>query len=370
MHRDSAITRRQMLFACAALVSVSVSGCGPSTPFDATLPPPNTATPVPPTGAAAVLSGMAATSSAALAITMLPPATATPTLPPLTTDTAATGTALSGTSAVFSRTATAASPPTPTPANTPAGLGAISTGNAPTAVLPTDASTVVPTSVPTPVLPTTVPATQTTVDKARTRFDTLTALHFTLAVDGQVYLDPARTERLTAADGDLIRPDRVSLTARISVSSINAQLKFIQIADMPFLTNILTGRWQVAPAGLSYDPRIVFDPNNGVTAIMGRVNNWTLVDMATVSGTPTQHLRGVVPMTAVNALVTDSLRGDYVDVDVYIEGKNNDILKFVIAEQPAAITDGTQPAKWTLDLSKQNEAITINAPMIGAQASR
>jgi len=224
--------------------------------------------------------------------------------------------------------------------------------------------------VPTPIAATTTPTTQAIIDKARIRFDKVNALHFTLAVEGQVFLDTARTERLTAADGDLIRPDRVSLTARVSVSSINAQLKFIQVADMAYLTNILTGRWQVAPAGLSYDPRVVFDPQNGVSAIMGQVNTWSLVEMTKVNGTETQHLRGFVPTTAANVLVSNSLRGDYIDVDAYIEGKNGDVVKLILAEQPAAITDGTPASKWTLDLSKQNETLKIDAPTIGAQAPR
>ncbi len=149
------------------------------------------------------------------------------------------------------------------------------------------------------------------------------------------------SQRLLAADGDLLRPDRVSATGRVAISSINVQLKFIQIADAAFLTSPITGRWQNAPAGFSYDPRIVFDPMNGVTAILGRVNTWTLVDMPKVNGVDTQHLRGSVPTTAVDALVTNSLRGDNVDVDVYIEGKNSDTVRLILAEQPAAITDGT-----------------------------
>lgn len=250
------------------------------------------------------------------------------------------------------------------------GTSSVTMTNAPTAALPSSVGTIVPTTAPTPIAATTTPAAQATVDKARMRFDKVNALHFTLAVEGQVFLDPARTERLTAADGDLIRPDRVSLTARVAVSSINAQLKFIQIADMAYLTNILTGRWQAAPAGLSYDPRVVFDSQNGVSAIMGQVNTWTVVDTTKINGTDTQHLRGFVPTTAANALVSNSLRGDYVDVDVYIEGKNGDVVKLILAEQPAAITDGTPASKWTLDLSKQNESLKIDAPTIGAQAPR
>jgi hypothetical protein len=52
-------------------------------------------------------------------------------------------------------------------------------------------------------------------------------------------------------------------------------------------------------------------------------------------------------------------------VDLYIEPKNNDVVRIVLAERPDAVAPGTTAAKWTLDLSKQNDNITINAPTIG-----
>jgi len=414
MHRDSAITRRQALLALTTLVAASVSGCSVSTPLDATLPPtPMVALPLVPGGTPPMLmptsggtplvpgSTPAAAATILAAIPVMPPTPVPtvilPTLPPASAADIATGTALSATSASLSGTATTVAANTGTN-NIPAiptgnavtvapgitSTGTASTGTAGTSApsvstasvqftLPTDTATA--TAVPvtptvTPVPATVAPATQATIDRARARFDKVNALHFALGIEGLVYIDAARSQRLLAADGDLLRPDRVSATGRVAISSINVQLKFIQIGDAAYLTSPITGRWQNAPAGFSYDPRIVFDPNNGVTAILGRVNTWVLVDMPKVNGVDTQHLRGSVPTTAVDALVTNSLRGDNVDVDVYIEGKNSDTVRLILAEQPAAITDGSTAAKWTLDLSKQNEVLKIEAPMIGVVAPR
>jgi hypothetical protein len=210
------------------------------------------------------------------------------------------------------------------------------------------------------------PQAQAVVDKARARFDQVNALHFALTVDGDVYLDTLHSQKLKSADGDLIRPDKVSLTAKASVGPINASLKFVQIGDQAYLTNILTGKWEKAPAGFAYDPRIVFDQDKGVSAIMGKVRGWTLVGNEKVNGVDTQHVRGPVPVASVNDLVSSSLRGDNVDVDLYVEPKNNDVVRFVLSEQPAAVAPGTAAARWTLDLSKQNDStIKIDAPTIG-----
>ncbi|MDQ2786106.1 MAG: LppX_LprAFG lipoprotein [Chloroflexota bacterium] len=209
------------------------------------------------------------------------------------------------------------------------------------------------------------PQSQAIVDKARTRFDQVNTLHFTVAIDGDVYLDKLRTQKLKSAEGDLVRPDKVSLIARAQVGPINAQLKFIQIGDNAYLTNILTGKWENAPSGFAYDPRIVFDQDRGVAAILSKVTGWQPADSVKINGADTQHVRAPVPVGTVNDLVSSSLRGDTVDVDLYIEPKNNDVVRLVLTEQPGAVTAGTTAARWTLDLSKQNSNITIDAPTIG-----
>lgn len=204
------------------------------------------------------------------------------------------------------------------------------------------------------------------VDKARTRFDQVNTLHFALTIAGDVYLDQLRTEKLKSADGDLIRPNKVSLSAKASVGPVNAQIKFIQIGDDAYLTNILSGKWEKAPSGFAYDPRLVFDQDRGVSAILGKVTGWTLIGNEKVNGADTQHIRGPVPTATVNDLVSSSLRGDFVDVDLFVEGKNSDAVRLVLSEQPVAVVQGTPAAKWNLDLSKQNDTLKIDPPTLGS----
>jgi LppX_LprAFG lipoprotein len=266
-----------------------------------------------------------------------------PTVPPATpTAIPASPTPLAGSATVIAATGTALS------ATSSAFIGTL-TPNAPQSAAPTSDS-----------------QSQAIVDKARTRFDQVNTLHFTVGIEGDVFLDQLHTEKLKSADGDLVRPDKVSLTAKAQVGPVNAQLKFIQIGDTAYLTNILTGKWESAPSGLTYDPRIVFDQNRGVAAILTRVQGWQPAPSEKIDGADTQHVHAPVPTTTVNDLVSSSLRGDTVDVDLYIEPKNNDVVRIVLAERPEAVTPGTVAARWTLDLSKQNDNITINAPTIGS----
>lgn len=422
MPRTTPVSRRAALSALSSAIvsfaAASLAACStPDIPGAPSITPPTPLPGVPGTvaggtaGATVVASAPALPGTPAVAVVTVAPAEIVappPTLLPTSPAVNATGTALRSTSVALSATATTevratlgtfeatstaltagggipvigsatvGSATVGTPGglasipvvNTPAVTATPLPANAPTPTIVAAIPTVVPTVAPVPVVSTVAPAVQMAVNAARTRFERVNALHFTLAVDGFVYLDDARSQRLTAADGDLVRPDRVALTARVAVSSIVAQVRFIQIAEAAFITNILTGRWQTAPSGFSYDPRIVFDPTRGVSAVVGGVQSWTLVENVRVSNTDTQHLRGTAPAALAAPLVSNSLRGEFVDVDMYVEGRNSDVLKLILAEQPAAIPDGSPVSKWTLDLSRQNENITIAAPMVGATATR
>ena len=209
------------------------------------------------------------------------------------------------------------------------------------------------------------PQARAAVDRARARFARVGALHFALTTRGGLYLDAGRTQALTAAEGDLLRPDRVSLTATLSAGPATTQLRLIEIGGDAYLANMATGTWEKAPAGFSYDAGALFDPGGGVPAILERGRDWQPVEAMTVDGVETQHVRGPVPAASVNALVGSPMRGEYVDVDLYIRPTTADIVRVVVSEQPSAAPADVPPARWTLDLSEQDEAIAIEAPTLG-----
>lgn len=267
-------------------------------------------------------------------------------------------------------TATAIPPtPTPLPTATSAPTAATPALTTATALSATSTAFVSTITAGTPTVPvaTSDPKAQAVVDKARARLDQVNTTHLVLNVEGDLYIDDFRSQRLRSAEGDLVRPDRVSVAAKLSVGPINATIKFIQIGTDAYITNILSGKWEPAPSGFAYDPRIIFDRDRGASAILGNVRGWQFVENTKVNGIDTQHVRGPVPVQSVGALVGGALRGDMVDVDLYVEMKSNDIVRFVIAEQPAAaVAPSPVAARWTLDLSKQNEKITIDAPRVGS----
>jgi lipoprotein LprG len=207
------------------------------------------------------------------------------------------------------------------------------------------------------------PQAQAIVDDARARLDQVNAVHYLLTIDGDLAIDAAKTLKIRSAEGDLLRPDKASATAKVAIGPVNATVRFMQIGNDSYMTNLLTGKWEKAPGGLGFDPSVVLDSQNGVASMLSKISGWQYIESTQVDGVDTQHLRGSVPVEAVNAFLAGSMRGDAVDVDLYVAGQNNDMVRFVIAEQPAAVTPGTVVARWTLDLSNQNGNISILPPI-------
>jgi len=248
----------------------------------------------------------------------------------------------------------ATAPPSPTALPPPAPTATVAVGAAiaPGGVVPASAAA-------------TGPQAQAAVDRARARFAQVSALHFVLTTQGSLYLDASRTQALTAAEGDLLRPDRVSLTATLSAGSVITQQRLIQIGGDAYLTTMPTGTWEKAPAGFSYDAGFLFDQEGGVPAILGKGRDWQPVETVMVNGVATQHVRGPVPAASVNALVGSPMRGEEVNVDLYIQPTSADIVRVIVSEQPSVVAANVLPTRWSLDLSKQNEIIVIEAPTLG-----
>ncbi|MBX6342963.1 MAG: LppX_LprAFG lipoprotein, partial [Thermomicrobiaceae bacterium] len=111
--------------------------------------------------------------------------------------------------------------------------------------------------------PTPTPSAQSILDAAAQRFGQINSAHFKLQIAGNVYLDEARTLTLRGAEGDIARPDRASAKAQVAVASQNLNISMIAIGNDQYITNFLTGSWMRAPSGLSYNPAILFDEQQG-----------------------------------------------------------------------------------------------------------
>ena len=208
--------------------------------------------------------------------------------------------------------------------------------------------------------PTPTPTPRDLLNTAAQRFAQINSAHYQLQIAGNVYLDNQKTLALRGAEGDLARPDSATAKASVALAGANLTIDMIAIGQDEYITNFLTGAWERAPQGLSYNPAILFDAQNGIPGVLSKVDNVTLVGIETVDGIKAQHLRGTAPRAAVQTLTGTAFQGDAIDFDIWLAADTEDIHKVVLHDPGTG--QGATPTTWTLLITNINKPVTITAP--------
>ncbi|HVB64327.1 MAG TPA: LppX_LprAFG lipoprotein [Nitrolancea sp.] len=202
---------------------------------------------------------------------------------------------------------------------------------------------------------------QSLLSNASTRFGQVNSLHFVLQIQGNVALDQANTLKLHGAEGDLARPDSAQAKADVTFLGATISLKFVSIGKDQYITNPITGAWETAPANLGYDPAVLFDGNQGITHVLGVLQNPTIVGSETINGEDAYHVTATVTKADAQPIAAGALTSATPAIDLWISKKSFDIVKLTLNDAGAA---GASTTTWTLLISKQNEPVTIQRPNV------
>jgi hypothetical protein len=190
--------------------------------------------------------------------------------------------------------------------------------------------------------------------------DKLTSVHFVLTIEGgPAYLDAGRTLNLRQAEGDLLRPDRAQVTARVSLSGFVVNVKFINIGPRGFMTDPLSGRWGPAPQGLGYNAAYLFIPEQGVPDIIRGLDKISKVGEQQIDGVDTYQVTGEIATSRLVVLTGGAMPGERVKVDLWISKDTSSLRQFRLTEIGAA----KAPVTWTLTLSRHDQPVTIEPPL-------
>ena len=186
-------------------------------------------------------------------------------------------------------------------------------------------------------------------------------VHFDLDIDGETFIDDAKTIQLLEAEGDLARPDRVATAFRARLlGAATVTIELITIGDESWTTNLLTGNWEIAPAEFGYDPSILFDDQNGLGPVMGKVTDVERQDDDKVDDREAYHVKAIVEQEIIDDLTAGTMKGSPVAVELWIDRETNDLLRAKLAEP--STEDIKHPATWTLTISDHDRDVTIETP--------
>jgi lipoprotein LprA len=201
------------------------------------------------------------------------------------------------------------------------------------------------------------PDAHTLITQAQAAIQKVTSYHFNLSVDNP---GTGGTLIIKTADGDILVPDKLKANANVLILGNVVQVKIITIGANQYVTDPITNNW-LKTTGL-IDPRTLSDPNTGVAAILGHIQNPSTPADSSVDGTPCWSIDGTLDAKYLTAITGGGApSGSIVKVTTCI-GKS-DKLPYLIKMSGIAAKGDTANTVRTFKLSKFGERLTITAPI-------
>jgi lipoprotein LprG len=202
------------------------------------------------------------------------------------------------------------------------------------------------------------------IARASDRLADTQTMQFELEVDGDSYIDESNTMRIVAARGDLARPDMVDVEFQINIlGAQNVTIRMISIGKDSWTTDLLTGKWGPSPPEFGYNPSVLFDNQEGLGPVAGRLQNPTVEGSEEVGGRDAWKITGTVDEETIEPLTSGVIKGDEIGISIWIDKENDNILRIVI-EEPE-IEGKENPATWTMTLTGHGNDVEIEAPDTG-----
>lgn len=206
------------------------------------------------------------------------------------------------------------------------------------------------------------PDVTTLLTDASARIAAIQSLRFTLEVAGTTMIDTAGTLQLLEARGTLARPDSVDVQFQVRVlGSQTVSVKMITVGGESWTTDLISGNWGPAPEEFGYDPARLFDTENGLGPVMGKVDQPELIGEESIDDRAAWHVRGSVTRDVIGPVTANTMKGDTVQLDLWIARDTNDLLQIQLHEPDGeGIED---PATWTMHLRNHDEPVSIERPV-------
>ena len=207
-----------------------------------------------------------------------------------------------------------------------------------------------PTSGPLPPATSVLPA-------AVQAFDSLQTFHFSLTHENGTSPIPNGLQ-LVSADGDVVVPDRMHAAIEAKVGNQTVKVEIIGVGEQGWMTNPFNRQWQPLPSGTTI--KDIFDPAQGVKAIIGSLQNAQVVGQEKVGGVQTWHVEGTVQSDVLATAVPISRPGLTVGIEAWIE-VDGSLIRQVYLKGPIAPGEADNIVR-KLALSNFGEQITITPP--------
>lgn len=202
---------------------------------------------------------------------------------------------------------------------------------------------------------------QALLQKASERLAETETVRFNLEVEGDTYIDDAQEIRLISARGDLARPDSVDVEFQVELlGSQTVSIRMISIGDESWTTDLLTGEWAPSPEEFGYNPTVLFDNQNGLGPVAGRLEDPEIGGKEEIGGREAWKVVGTVSEEVIEPMTSGTIQGDEITITLWLDAETHDMLRLMIEEPDDVVKEN--PATWTMTLTGHDSDLTIEKP--------
>jgi len=215
-----------------------------------------------------------------------------------------------------------------------------------------------PTTPPTPA-----PSPQDIARQAGRQMLSIDSVHFVVELSGKLtYLDSPPTLALKKMEGDLVNPDQLRATVKVSSFGVIAEMGVIGLGSDKYITNPLNQQWEVLSPelGFYFDTSLIFDPEHGIEAILEETV-WTFGEAGSSLEEEYYLLQGEVPGERIAPLTFGMVNSGRVTVEVWVGRQDYYVHRIELTELDS---DPEDPTHWVMDLSAFDAPVEIEAPRI------
>lgn len=207
---------------------------------------------------------------------------------------------------------------------------------------------------------TTVPPTATELlEASAATMGAVDTVQFSIERGGEpVYIDTQGFLEFVSASGRYAAPGAADALVTVSALGLSTEVGAVVIEGDTWLTNPITGSWEPTPAGYTFDPATLFDPEVGFRAMLQEgISTVEEVGDEIVDEETLRHVRFTASGPRVEVITAGMVSGADVTIDGWIEPGSGELrrLKF-------ATPIGAAPTEWDLTFFDYGGEITITPP--------
>lgn len=196
------------------------------------------------------------------------------------------------------------------------------------------------------------------------RMKSLSGFHFVIDRSGALaFLNEEHTLAFRRAEGDFVAPDRAQTTIRVISPGLVVEVQVINIGEIQWETNFLTGEWQELPPEWGFNPAALFDPEVGIQPILEEDLSeleWVgMEELEEVPGESLYALEGEIDGQRLNQLSLGMMGPETMTVKLWIAPDTFELYRLQITE---ATTAGDESTVWKVDFWDYDRVVDIVPP--------